>query len=641
MHPKVVVYTATFGGYDVLRAPAVRDKGVEYICFTDVEPPLAEGWSVRIVEPPPVTPYAQREYKILSHQTIPEADITLYHDGNFQLLASPLDLIERYLQNSDIALFSHPQRNSVYDEIAACAKLNKDSERLLTLLASRYRSLGVPEEGHLFAGGVILRRHTHSIAEFNEAWMTELRRSSPRDQPALAFTLWSKGIEPARINENIWKNDLIRFHPHKARHVRPNRNFLFICGNPRSGTSAVCNLLNVDRRIIVGMERYRRIRESLTPAHFTRERFFDPNPGHTNYLPLRLIPPNQPGFNVWPEDEEEVIAKWDSANLEYVGDKAPFYVRQLPYMREVFPGAKFVILLRDPVGVASSYQKRAMDPNDHWPKENDFSLGVEHWNQTVDDILRDVRRHGLGEVFIVDYEDFFSGDATYLRSLYHFLELDLPDNVEEAYRAITEGWNDRVGESTVLSEPQVQSIRDTANWDGYDLLSQTVPIMRHHDLLGGASSAAEAKARRQALMVAYQELFDLSRVQNWNLLQRYSDEIVDGLSARTDVAKRADVAWQTFWKGFPSLAIDLLTEPTNTVETEEGIQGEVDAPVNGLAKVGGSAGGSDVELAARLADTQEILDRLRSRRIVRLALRASRLARPLFRWSRRAGRRES
>jgi len=84
-----------------------------------------------LVEPPSIHPYAQREYKILSHEVIPDADITLYHDGNFRLLVSPFSLIERYLQEADIALFPHPERNSVYDEIEACARFGKDNERLL------------------------------------------------------------------------------------------------------------------------------------------------------------------------------------------------------------------------------------------------------------------------------------------------------------------------------------------------------------------------------------------------------------------------------------------------------------------------------------------------------------------------------
>jgi hypothetical protein len=220
------------------------------------------------------------------------------------------------------------------------------------------------------------------------------------------------------------------------------------------------------------------------------------------------------------------MAKWDSADHKYVRDKAPFYVRQLPYMREVFPGAKFVILLRDPVGVANSYRKRATDPNDHWPKENDFSMGIDHGNQIVDDILSDIRLHGLGRLHC-QLRRLFSGDANYLRSLYPFLDLDLPDDVAEAYQAMTEGWDDRMSEPTTLGEPEVQAVRDAANWDGYDLLSQTVPMMRRNELLVGADTASEVRARNQVLTVAYQEQFNLSRVQYWNLPRQTSDEVVD------------------------------------------------------------------------------------------------------------------
>jgi Sulfotransferase family len=185
--------------------------------------------------------------------------------------------------------------------------------------------------------------------------------------------------------------------------------------------------------LIIGNERYRRVRKGLGPEHFTRERFFEPTPHETSFLPARLIPEGVKGYSIWPENEAELRRKWNSPDLAYVGDKAPFYIRQLPHLRDAFPGCKLVVLLRDPVSVADSYVRRAENPDDHWPSENDHTVAIEHWNQSIEDLNNYLVRFGLQDLFIVDYHTFYSGDQTYLRSLYRFLELETSQFVERQF----------------------------------------------------------------------------------------------------------------------------------------------------------------------------------------------------------------
>jgi hypothetical protein len=214
----MIVYTAIINDYDTLFEPRVRGNGVRYVCITDSPPSDPKGWEILPVEPTEAHPrLQQRSYKILSHRMFPDTEISLYIDGNFELLVDPRQLAERYLVNSDIALFRHPERDGIFAELEACAALGKDDPRTLAAVASRYRADGLPDVGYLYAGGLILRRHTAAIVEFNEAWHEELLRSTFRDQPPLGYTLWRTGITPATIDENIWHNDLFNYHvhPHK------------------------------------------------------------------------------------------------------------------------------------------------------------------------------------------------------------------------------------------------------------------------------------------------------------------------------------------------------------------------------------------------------------------------------------------
>jgi Protein of unknown function (DUF616) len=214
----MIVYTSIMNNYDTLREPQVLDRDVRYICITDRRPDESHGWEIRIVDEYAEHPrFRQRYFKILSHRTFGDDPVTLYIDGNFELLVDPRELDETYLADSDLALFRHPQRDGVYAELEACKTHGKDDPQVLDEAASRYRGLGLPERGFLYAGGFILRRHTSAIKQFNEVWHEELRQSTYRDQPALAYALWRTGLTPTTIDKDIWHNDLLNYYPHNVK----------------------------------------------------------------------------------------------------------------------------------------------------------------------------------------------------------------------------------------------------------------------------------------------------------------------------------------------------------------------------------------------------------------------------------------
>ncbi len=136
----VVVYTAVFNDYDILRGPHRRNESVRYVCISDRPVVRADGWEIVTVDlPMRGHPYAQRFHKIMSHRVFPEADVTLYLDGTFQLLVDPLQMVDGYLKEADLALFRHPRRTDVYEELEACAALSKDDPGLLQLVARAIR----------------------------------------------------------------------------------------------------------------------------------------------------------------------------------------------------------------------------------------------------------------------------------------------------------------------------------------------------------------------------------------------------------------------------------------------------------------------------------------------------------------------
>ena len=69
-------------------------------------------------------------------------------------------------------------------------------------------------------------------------------------------------------------------------HSEPD--YLFVMGCPRSGTSFLGNLLNVDTRIVLGQERFQLIPALIEPFHFTEEVFFNPTSLETRVLGRRI-----------------------------------------------------------------------------------------------------------------------------------------------------------------------------------------------------------------------------------------------------------------------------------------------------------------------------------------------------------------
>ena len=92
-------------------------------------------------------------------------------------------------------------------------------------------------------------------------------------------------------------------------------SYLFVCGCPRSGTTALAKLFSISDDIVLGQERYGKRSHpdnfTLTPALFEKERFLDVQPGDTFYDSL----------DFFARYYENVPWKLDSCR--YIGEKRP------------------------------------------------------------------------------------------------------------------------------------------------------------------------------------------------------------------------------------------------------------------------------------------------------------------------------
>ncbi len=135
-----------------------------------------------------------RIQKILAHQYI-NAEYSIYIDGNVKLLADPQLLVDKYLKDCDLATYRHPNRNCIYDEAMECAKRKLDDPEIIIEQAQTYEDAGYAKKKGCCECGIILRRHTPKVEEFNNAWWSEYCRHSKRDQISFMYAVDKVGIQ--------------------------------------------------------------------------------------------------------------------------------------------------------------------------------------------------------------------------------------------------------------------------------------------------------------------------------------------------------------------------------------------------------------------------------------------------------------
>lgn len=201
------------------------------------------------------------------------------------------------------------------------------------------------------------------------------------------------------------------------------KNYLFIAGCPRSGTSALARLIGNHSKVVMGMERYGHLvlpnNFSLSESHFKPMRFFDMREGDTFY-------DNFDNFHKWcPDIREKLLHR----HLDYVGDKRPDLYLVLDELFREFPTAKLLFIYRNVFDVAESWQKRA-EEGVVWPREKNYKRAVESWSLSLNSVLSSP--YLKNQIVCVRYEDIFNENVD-ISPLYDALNLSFDDRSREAY----------------------------------------------------------------------------------------------------------------------------------------------------------------------------------------------------------------
>jgi hypothetical protein len=232
--------------------------------------------------------------------------------------------------------------------------------------------------------------------------------------------------------------------------------YLFIAGAPRSGTSALTELLCAHGKIALGMERYKKLYKPnmVTHALFEEEKFFDYDPLETNVL-----------LEGAKYDQYYKELKQKYAHSTIRGDKYPFLYKNYHTLDETFQGeVKFFYILRDPYRVASSWNVRAKKPRDKWPRENDYSVAIKHWNDANERTLKAIEK-GY-DITVITYERLYGDgvDRDYLIQMLKGIGLSMDSFIEQKYRRQIEEYDRKIKDKALdLTKEEKSFIEDRIN----------------------------------------------------------------------------------------------------------------------------------------------------------------------------------
>jgi hypothetical protein len=164
--------------------------------------------------------------KILGFEYAPDFDYYIWLDGSFRI-SSPYSLqwLIESLGDKEIALFPHPERNSITEELEF---MECEISRGNGYLLSRYENEPMREQinhyindptfvdDRLYAAGVIVY-NTNKVprtSQMLQFWFYQCARWSVQDQLSLPFALKKHGIDPAALQGNIFKSEFLEFKVH-------------------------------------------------------------------------------------------------------------------------------------------------------------------------------------------------------------------------------------------------------------------------------------------------------------------------------------------------------------------------------------------------------------------------------------------
>lgn len=212
---KLAILTANLNHFDTQVDPVAQDlpKGVDQIVFhrfTDDNFPPIIGLTPR---------FQYRLPKLFGWQMWPGYDYYLWLDGSMSLQnPNSVKWFLNQLENTHMALFKHPWRNTIKEEVDHIDQKLQEGNKYIT---SRYKN-GLHKEHYqeilkdktyvddrLYASTAFIYRNTQQVRNLMKDWLFSSARYFTCDQVALPYLIWKHKIKTRIIKHNLFKIEYV------------------------------------------------------------------------------------------------------------------------------------------------------------------------------------------------------------------------------------------------------------------------------------------------------------------------------------------------------------------------------------------------------------------------------------------------
>lgn len=199
-----LIYSAITNQYDHIR-PVKRVPGFDFWLYTDQEDLKVEGWEIKPVQKSEHPILLQREIKLNSHLYTGDYDLSIYMDGNMEIVQDPQMFLEKFY-NGGFMSCTHPKRHSLAEEAVEVLRKRKDSPENVEKALGFAKSVGYQDDLGLFENMVLIRDKSEEVKQLEEKWFEIYSQNSVRDQLSLPVASFMTGVEVHTVpREELFK----------------------------------------------------------------------------------------------------------------------------------------------------------------------------------------------------------------------------------------------------------------------------------------------------------------------------------------------------------------------------------------------------------------------------------------------------
>lgn len=137
--------------------------------------------------------------KLFGFLLVPDYDVYIWHDHYLEVIADPFEMAKEFLTNSDMAIFKHPKRNCIYEEMDAIIKYGFEHKHLIEETKKFFEDKNYPKNNGLFELTSFMYKNTFAVKQFMISWWEIINKFSSRDQISFPYVLQKHNLKHSII----------------------------------------------------------------------------------------------------------------------------------------------------------------------------------------------------------------------------------------------------------------------------------------------------------------------------------------------------------------------------------------------------------------------------------------------------------